>query len=392
MMKSVPGVRIVLANAGSLAAYPEGGGHWSCFLQYVLGLHALGHDVFWLEVLESSGNEAQDRHRIESFLTQFKSYGLAGQCALLLYDQAARERSLEDAHTYGMSRREVKNVAGRADVLWNFASGVRGPLLEIFKRRVLIDGDPGHLQVSALTWDIGIEEHDVFLSTGTKLGEPGCKVPTLGVNWKPFLQFVYLPMWNPSTDPGENAPFTSVTQWTWEELWLDDRVLSISKRDAYLKYAEIPRQTQRAFELAANIHSQDETGDRELLLNHGWRLADPHQVADTPASYREYIKRSRAEFQCPKPIHNALRTGWFSDRSACYLATGRPVLAGNTGFGEKLPTGRGLLSFENMEEAIAKVEEIDRNYQQHMRAARELAEEYLSSTKVLPAMLAACGL
>ena len=387
----MPGIRIVLADGGSLARYPEGGGHWSCFLQYFFGLHALGHDVFWLEVLDSSGNEAQDQQRIKTFFHRFKRYGFGERCALLLYDQGLSAPTLEQARTYGMSQQRIKEIAQSADLLWNFACGLREPLLFLFKRRVLLDLDPGHLQVSALTCNMGIYEHDTFLSIGAKLHEPDCTVPTLGVKWHPFLPFVYLPTWHIAPDPGEDAPFTSVTQWTWGELWLDNRVLSVSKRDAYLTYIEIPSQAQRPFELAANIHPEDETGDRESLLEHGWKLVRPDRVAGTLGSYRKYIRRSRAEFQCPKRIHIELKTGWFSDRSACYLASGRPVLAEETGFSEQLPTGRGLLRFNNVEEALAGVAEIDSNYSQHMRAAREIAEEYLSSEKTLRGMLAPCG-
>lgn len=385
------GIRIVLADAGSLARYPEGGGHWSCFLQYLFGLHALGHDVFWLEVLDSSGNEAQDRQRIKIFLNRFKRYGFGDRCAVLLHDGRLSEPSLEQTEVFGISRPQVKEVAHSADLLWNFASGVRKPLLTLFKRRVLIDGDPGHLQVSALTHDMGIRDHHVFLTAGNKLHDMDCEVPTLGVKWHRFTQFVYLPIWKVMRDPGKQAPFSSVTQWTWEELWMDNRVLSVSKRDAYLQYIGLPQRAHRGFELAANIDPNDETGDRELLMKHGWKLVHPHKVAATLNSYRKYIARSRAEFQCPKPIHKHMRTGWFSDRSASYLASGRPVLAEDTGFSDHLPTGRGLLCFRNLEEAVMGVAEIDGNFRQHMRAARELAEEYLSHQKQLPAMLYACA-
>ncbi len=153
----------------------------------------------------------------------------------------------------------------------------------------------------------------------------------------------------------------------------------------------MPQRSRRAFELAANIHPEDSTGDRQLLLRHHWKLVHPHSIAGSPASYQQYIKRSRAELLCPKPIHRQLKSGWFSDRSAGYLASGRPVLAEDTGFSDHLPTGRGLLCFNDLEEAVAGVAEIDRNYSEHMRAARELAEEYFNSQKSLPAMLSACG-
>ena len=383
-------IRIVLAN-NSLAGYPQGGGHWACFLQYLVGLNAMGHDVFWLELLRSTGNEARDQRLIKIFFGRFKRYGFKDRCALLLYGQHMTEPTLEWAQAYGMSNHRIRQIAQDSDLLWNFACSLRQPLLSLFKRRVLIDGDPGHLQVSALTWDMAIHDHHAFLSAGTRLHAADCQVPTLGVKWHQFVQFVYLPMWEVGPDPGIDAPFSSVTQWKWEQLEFQGRILSVSKRDAYVRYIDLPKRAQRPFQLAANIHPADATGDRELLLTRGWELVNPHRVTRTPSSYQNYIKQSRAEFSCPKPIHKELKTGWFSDRSACYLASGRPVLAEDTGFSQYLPTGRGLVCFNNLEEAVAGVAEIDRDYPQHMRAARELAQEYLNSEKRLPAMLAACG-
>jgi len=386
----VASIRIVLAN-NSLAGYPQGGGHWACFLQYLVGLNAMGHDVFWLELLRSTGNEARDQRLIKIFFGRFKRYGFKDRCALLLYGQHMTEPTLEWAQAYGMSNHRIRQIAQDSDLLWNFACSLRQPLLSLFKRRVLIDGDPGHLQVSALTWDMAIHDHHAFLSAGTRLHAADCQVPTLGVKWHQFVQFVYLPMWEVGPDPGIDAPFSSVTQWKWEQLEFQGRILSVSKRDAYVRYIDLPKRAQRPFQLAANIHPADATGDRELLLTRGWELVNPHRVARTPSSYQNYIKQSRAEFSCPKPIHKELKTGWFSDRSACYLASGRPVLAEDTGFSQYLPTGRGLVCFNNLEEAVAGVAEIDRDYPQHMRAARELAQEYLNSQRWLSYMLSVCG-
>ena len=383
-------LRIVLANQ-TLADYPQGGGHWTCFLQYLFGLTALHHRVFWLELLHSTGNPARDQRLIDIFFGRFNRYGFKDRCAVLLYSPQVTEPTLEAGQPYGMSRERLRAIAQDSDLLWNFACSLRQPLLSLFRRRVLIDGDPGHLQVSALTWDMGIHDHHAFLSAGTRLHAPDCQVPTLGVKWHQFVQFVYLPMWEVGPDPGIDAPFSSVTQWKWEQLEFQGRILSVSKRDAYVRYIDLPKRARRPFQLAANIHPQDATGDHERLLTRGWELVNPHRVTRTPSSYQNYIKQSRAEFSCPKPIHKELKTGWFSDRSACYLASGRPVLAEDTGFSQYLPTGRGLVCFNNLEEAVAGVAEIDRDYPQHMRAARELAQEYLNSEKRLPAMLAACG-
>lgn len=382
----MPHLRIVLAN-GSLASYPQGGGLWSCFLQYMLGIAALGHEVFWLELLRSTGDETRDRLQIGTFFRRFHHHGFKDRCALLVYDKDLTEPTLSSVTPFGMSKHKIEKIAKNADLLWNFACALRQPLLSLFRRRVLVDGDPGHLQVSALTCDMGIHEHHVFLSVGRKLHDPDCEVPTLGVKWHHSSPVVHLPMWDVTPDPGEHAPFSSVTQWTWEELWLQDRVLSVSKRDAYLRYLELPQRAGRPFELAVNLHPKDRTGDRELLRNHGWKLVHPHRVARSPSSYQRYIKHSRAEFSCPKPIHRELKTGWFSDRTAAYLASGRPVLAEDTGFSEYLPTGEGLVVFRDLAEAVAGAKEIDANYSRHMYAARRLAEEYFAADRVLPRLL-----
>jgi hypothetical protein len=388
--RSRSSVRVVLAF-GSLASYPQGGGHWTCPLQYLFGLDALGHDVFWLELLKSTGDEDLDHQRIRLFFRRFKFYGFEDRCALLLYDPGLGEPTLESARAYGMSGPKIREVAQSADVVWNFSCGLRKPLLSLFRRRVLLDLDPGILQVSAHTYDMELQEHHAFFSVGTKLRDADCEVPTLGLPWQPFMPVVYLPMWDAAPDPGPRAPFSSLVHWTWGEIWLQDRAFSMAKRDAYLRYADLPGRAGRSFELAAKIYADDESGDRDLMLGRGWKLVDPYEVAGSPSAYRGYIKRSRAEIACPKPIYRELKSGWFSDRSACYLASGRPVLAEDTGFSEHLPTGRGLVAFRDMEEALAGVADIDANYERHSRAARELAEEFLDSRRCLEVMLSVCG-
>lgn len=383
-------LRIVLGG-GFLAGYPEGGGHWTAFLQYLLGLRALGHDAWWLELLQGSGDPARDQWRIDTFFARLAEHGLADRCALLLAPKGVAAPALESAEPHGLGRGALSELARSADLLWNFAGALPPPLLNLFRHRVLVDVDPGHLHVSASGLDLGIHEHHAFLTVGSKLHDPDCAVPTLGVPWQRFVPFVHLPLWPRAPDPGRDAPFTSVTQWTWEELWMGGRVLSVSKRDAYLRYLAVPARAGRPFELAANIHPEDRTGDRELLARHGWRLVDPHCVAGSPTTYRDYLRRSRAEFACAKPIYRELRTGWFSDRSAAYLASGRPVLFEDTGIGERLPTGSGLLLFRTLEEAVAAVAELDRDWARHSRAARALAEEVLDARRCLPAMLEASG-
>jgi hypothetical protein len=381
-------LRIVLAG-GFLACYPEGGGHWTVFLQYLLGLRALGHDAWWLELLDASGDPARDARRIATFFTRLGEFGLAERGIVLLVPKGLGTPTLETVEPHGRGRLAVADLIASADLVWNFACALRPPLLSAFRHRVLVDLDPGHLQVSALTVDLGVHEHDAFLTVGAGLDDPAGPVPALGLHWRSFLPFVHLPLWPPVADPGRAAPFTSVTQWTWEEVWLHDRPLSVSKRTAYLRYLDVPARTGRSFELAANIHPDDRTGDRERLAAHGWRLVDPHRVAGTPAAYRDYIARSRAELGCAKPIHRELRTGWFSDRSACYLASGRPVLFEDTGVGARLPAGAGLCLFHDAEGAAAAVADIDGEWTRHSHAARALAQDFLDARRRLPAMLEA---
>ena len=361
------------------------------FLQYLLGLRALGHDVFLWEQMETTGDPEKDREFIASFFDRLEDFGFRDHAALLLHEKSDAPLTLADTVVHGSDHAALREIAESADLLWNFCAALREPMLSLFRRRVLIDLDPGHLQVSALVCDMGVEDHDVFLTIGAKINDDDCEVPRLDLPWVPFIPFVYLPMWSCHPDPGPAAPFTSITHWEWGELWWGTRALSISKREAYLRYLDLPSLSARPYQLAANIHPNDATGDRELLTSKGWLLEHPYSVAASPAAYQNFIAGSRAEISCPKPIFRELASGWLSDRSACYLASGRPVLAEDTGISDCLPTGKGLLTFQTLDECLAAVAEIDANYELHSQAARAFAEEYLDSESTLSLMLAACA-
>jgi hypothetical protein len=382
-------MRIVLGN-GSIAQHPPGGGHWSWFLQFALGLRSLGHDVFWLELLRSTGDRERDRALIRNFFERIGAYGLAEDCSLALLPSPFVQ-DLATAEIFGATATRLDDAVRTADLLWSLSCAIREPLLSRFRRSVLIDGDPGHLQVSALTCDLEIDRHDVLLTVGAKINDADCEIPKLGLPWRTFMPFVHLPMWEFAPDPGFTAPFTSVTQWTWEELPMGDRMLSASKRTAFLPYADLPRVSGRNFELAANIGPEDPAHDRERFTRGGWSLVEPHEVVATPEAYHDFIRRSRGELLCPKPVHRQLRTGWFSDRSVCYLASGRPVAAEETGFSDRIPVGRGLLAFDDLASAADAVRAIDADYAAHRRAARELACELFDARRCLAAMIDACA-
>jgi hypothetical protein len=372
-----------------MADYPQGGGHWACFLQFFLGLADLGHDVMWLETLKL-GHQEDAEPVLDRFFRRMSEFGLADRCTVLVH--APNEPpTFSTGRTFGMDAEQARSFCRSADCLWNFAGALRYPLLGEFRRRALIDGDPGEYQVSALQVDMGLDDHEVLLTVGSRVGEPDCVTPTLGRTWHTFLPVVHLPMWPFAPDPGRSAPFTSVTHWNWGGLVHDGRLVSLSKREAYLRQIDVPRLSGRRFVLAANIHPLDDTGDRELLRSSGWDVVHPYDVAPDPNAYRCFIRGSRAEFCCTKPIYRELGTGWISDRSAAYLASGRPVLAEDTGFSSRLPVGEGLLGFTSTDEAVALVAEVDGRFQHHSRAARELAEQHLDARRQLAAMLSACS-
>jgi hypothetical protein len=368
---------LIALGCRAIASYPEGAPLAVGFIQYPLGLRALGHQIVWIELIKAAQVRAEPQ-LVAGFFALMAKYGLAEDCALIAVEDLDSQ-VLEGAEVYGMSAARLADLVRQSDVLLNFATSIRQPLLSQFKRTALIDGDPGHLQVCALEFNFDIQHHHVLLSVGNKIAEADCEVPRFGRQWKPYRPYVYLPMWPLTPDPGPAAPFTSITQWSWEELVMDGRRLSLSKRASYIRNVALPQLTQRPFELAANIGANDIADDRKLFERNGWRVVEPLTVAGTPEAYQRYLQTSRAEILCCKPIFRDLHTGWVSDRSVGYLASGRPVLAEENGFSEHLPTERGFLSFNSVEEAAARVAEIDSNYAVHSRAARELAESYFGT-------------
>src|ERR1044071_1606094 len=180
------GLRLLLANA-SLAKYPEGGGHWTVFLQYLWGLQALGHDFFWLELLEPSADPARDQKLIEIFLRRFQRYGFGARAALLHLDRRPAEASFEAAQVHGMNKARLKEIIGSADLVWNFCCALREPMLALFKgRRAFIDLDPGMVQLPLFDRAYALCRQDPLFTVGSNIGEPDCEVPTGGRTWQRF--------------------------------------------------------------------------------------------------------------------------------------------------------------------------------------------------------------
>ncbi|MBS1880855.1 MAG: hypothetical protein JST31_15195 [Actinobacteria bacterium] len=366
-------MRTTIAIAGSIAQRPRRPGHAWALLGWALGCRELGHEVLFLDRLDQGGDAGW-------LAGAMAVAGLEGRYALLL----------DGGGTIGLSRREVVRELGRAELLLNVNGFLEDPeLLGAARRRVYLDIDPGFGQIWAAQ---GLADtfagHDDFVSVGTNLGAPDCTVPLLGREWIPTLPPVALDRW-PAVAGGRG--FTSVGSWRGPFGPLEHGGETLGLRVHELRrFAELPRLVDARFELALDIDRAD-AADRELLERGGWGLVDPLRQLGDFASYAGYLRGSAAEISIAKQLYVATRGGWFSDRSAAYLASGKPVLAQDTGFGAALPTGLGLLSFEDPAGAAAAAAEVAARPRQHALAARRLAEEHLDAGRVLARLLDRLG-
>jgi hypothetical protein len=383
-MTSSAGARLRILLSGMVAGDPHQGGATWAVMQYVLGLRKLGHEVVLVEPVASDLPEEEPLARSASaaYLRELPGE-VTASCALL------RDGTRE---TVGLPYEELERFAREADLLLNISGMLRDErLVASVPVRAYLDIDPGFNQVwSATGEDTGFDGHTHFVTVGQAIGSPECPVPTCGRNWIGTLPPVVLREWPAATWPPARDAFTTVGHWRsygsvgYEGVRYGQRVHS------FRKLIELPRRASARFEVALGIHP-DERRDIEALETHGWKLIDPTAVAPTPDRYREFVQGSKAEIGIAKGGYVASRCGWFSDRSAAYLASGRPVVAQDTGFPRFLPTGDGLLAFATLEEAAERVEEVERDPAQHGAAAREIAVEHLDSDLVLGSLLERLG-
>jgi hypothetical protein len=374
--------RVVVS--GMVAADPfQGGASWAV-LQYALGLERLGCDVLLVEeCAPPTEHGALARTRSAGyFLSTVRAFGLEDRSALL--------RTGSD-ETVGLAYAALRERCRDADLLLNVSGILTDPdLIARIPVRAYVDLDPVFNQL----WhesgiDMRFEVHNRFVTVGQSLGTPECPVPTLGLNWIPTLPPVVLERWPAVDGPGDGS-FTSVGNWRGYGSVEHAGVQYGQRVHSMRNFMELPRRTDARFRLALAIHS-GERPDLEALSANGWELVDPVEAAGTPDRYQRFIQGSAAELGIAKSGYVLAHSGWFSDRSACYLASGRPVLAQETGFSAFLPTGEGLLPFETVDDAVAGVDSIRGDYGRHARRARELAEELLDSDRVLRALLDRLG-
>jgi len=375
---------------GITAQYPLAGVTWQA-IHYLVGLRALGCDVHYVE---DSGAPPYDPASggIGTSADANLAY-LAG--VMRRYDFGDRW-AYWDAFTdrwHGRDAAAVRELLRTADGIFNLC-GATKPRDEHRQgaRLCYVETDPMYEQMrvaDGVADSIGfLAAHDVLFTYGELLGTPSCRVPVERFSWIPTRPPVVCELWHPEP---EGRAFASVATWEnkGKNVIFRGETYWWSKHVNFLRMIDVPRASGVPFELAMDP-GDDEV--RSRLATSGWTLVDPRPISADVDVYRRYVEQSRGEFTVAKDIYVRPRSGWFSDRSVCFLAAGKPVITQETGFSELVPTGRGLLAFSTPEEAVEAVRAVNGDWSAHARAARAIAEEHFAAPRVLGAMLRAAGL
>ena len=363
--------------AGIIARYPFGGVTW-CSLMYLLGLRALGHEVFYIEDTgECIYDPALNTRSLDpgygtSYIhSALEPFGLGDRWTFVNYDGTY----------HGQSADTVARYCRDADLFLNLSGGSwfwRDEYARI-PRSAFIDSDPAFTQMAiagAGTWYVDFfKRFDCLFTFGANIGTAASPVPVGGFAWHPTWQPITLDHWRTSDPPGSR--FTTVMSWKIESF----RDVGGDKDEEFVRYLDLPSRTAQPFEIAIS------GGPQALLRERGWSTVDAMSASRTIWDYRDFIHRSRAEFSVAKHTYVAARSGWFSDRTECYLASGRPTLVQDTGWTDHLPAGNGLLAFSSIDEAVAGIDRINSDYPRHVRAAEDVAREYFDARRLLPRLL-----
>ena len=374
--------RLVLA--GIIGRYPVGGVTW-CALQYIAGFQRLGYDVFYLE---DTGECNFDP--VQNAIATDPAYALdyiRRQLALVGLEDSWAYVDYEGGY-HGKTRAQVAEACRGADLMVNLSGGcwmVRPEYEELSK--IFIDTDPGFTQQAIADAGEGwyrdfFAAHDALFTFALRVEDPTCTLAETPFRWQPTIQPVELDFW-PVTPAPRDAPFTTILSWTTDSF----PGIGKGKGDELLRLIALPGQTSERILLA--IAGKPPT---ELLAEHGWELTDALRATIDAEAYRRFIQTSKAELGFAKVMYLETASGWFSDRTQCYLASGRPALVRETGFSDVLPVGEGLLSFDDAEGILEGLEHIAADYGLHCRAAREIAEEHFAGRSVLRKLLQTAGM
>ena len=380
---------------GILFWYPLAGVTYQ-FLHYLIGLRRLGYDPYYIE---DSGRWVYDprinditgdaQGNIDAVAPILEANGFAGRWAF--------RGNYPDGKCYGMSEESILQLYREADAFLNVtgAQEIREEHLAC-RRRIYVESDPFASQVRVAQGDRvtinTLAAHDTHFSFGENLGEPDCDVPLERFNWLPTRQPVVLDLWNNSYGSGDadSPAYNTITTWhnKGDGITYRGQTYYWTKDREFEKFLNLPRRRAVPFELATGVSEEV----KQLLRRHGWSQVHSVKISEDTNCYRDYIQHSRGEFTVARDQYVRPRTGWFSDRSACYLAAGRPVITQETGFSKFVPTGKGLFAFSTEDDVLAAIDEIERDYEGNCRAAREIAEEYFAAEKVIGSLLQRAGL
>jgi hypothetical protein len=358
-----------------VANFPDGGGHFWVYMQYAQGLRRLGCDVYWLEQLRAVNDPQRETVLLSTFFDRMRQFGLEGKSLLYTLDRP-RDGSAGAFRFVGCTWSDAEAVLRRADLLLNFHYAIDPRLLACARRTALVDIDPGLLQFWMSTGQLTVPPHDRYLTSGETVGTPAARFSDCGLEWIHIRPCICLDLWPFTFTPGANV-FTTVSTWlTTDFLKVTENGRTVlrenTKRVSFLQFQELPRHTAQPLELALYLVDKD-AGDRACLEHHGWRIRHSREVTSSPETYRSYIQGSRGEFSCAKPSCMEFQNAWISDRTLCYLASGKPVVVQNTGPSSWLPNGEGMFRFTTMEEAAAALDAVNANYERQCCSAREIA-------------------
>lgn len=373
--------RLRIIMLGYMVRGPLGGMTWAN-LHYLLGLKSLGHEVYFFE---DSDCYASCYDPAKNVMDIDPTYGLKYAGDVLNKVGLGENWAYYDEHSsrwFGPCAGRIPEICASTDLLLNRA-GVN-PLRPWFLQvpaRVFIDVDPVFTQIRHLKHSTSLEQarqHTAFFSLAENVGSAHSTMPDDGLPWRPTRHPIFLDAW-PAIPAPKNGNWTTVMQWQSYPAVTYDGVTYGVKSDSFLPYLDIPERSPHVFELVlAGGNAQ-----RKMLSDKGWVIRDPLELSGNPWLYREYIQQSKGEFSVAKQGYVSTRSGWFSERTAAYLASGRPVVTEEAGFSDWLPSGAGLISFSTSDQALAGIEEVSHHYERHCKAARALAEEYFDAGKIL---------
>lgn len=386
-------MRTTVIVSGALANKVLNGGEAWVRLSWVLGLRKLGCDVYFVEQIDANTCVDDDGHaatfeacaNLAYFRQVVEEFGLSAASALI-YENGER--------IHGLSHGELLELAAAADLLVNLTGHLTyEPMMRKLRRKAYVDLDPGFTQFWHASRSAGarLDGHDFYFTVGENVGTPACRIPSGGLRWRPTRPPVVLEQW-PVARGGARERFTTVGTWRgpYGPVHYEGKTFGLKVHE-FRKILALPRHALQTFEVALDIHPQEDS-DRAALLAHGWRLIDARRVAADPGSFRDYVQRSGAEFSAAQGVYVETGSGWFSDRTVRYLASGKPALVQDTGFSRNYPVGEGLLAFSTLEQAVAGSERIAGDYEGHCQAARAVAEKYFDSDVVLSRFLDEVGI